>query len=221
MESGKKHIYIKEGAIIGHTYTQEKANTAPKDVTTTDENGNESSTEYEVGNYIRIIFRDTNEQVVENVEDYIEIEEPETTSVYAEGIDIEFMAGVITAEAGTSQEGWIATSWVIRNRLESGRFGASLAEILVAPQQFVVVSTTPEGITGHLTGGVISMEVNGTTYYVTAPEPGSIEVAQGVLAGEYPNPIGGRLYWKSAGTNVDASKNPIQIPAGTGNKFHD
>lgn len=44
-------------------------------------------TTYQVGNYMRMIFRDTDDQVVENVEDYIEIDEVEGTK---KGIDTQF-----------------------------------------------------------------------------------------------------------------------------------
>lgn len=198
-------IYVKEGAVIGHTYTQDKVNMVDG-----------------VGNYMRVIFRDVDDQVVENVENYMEIDEATVgTGVYAEGSEIEFMAGVLTAECGgASEEGMTAASWVIRNRVESGRFGDSLAEVLVAKNQFEVVSTSPTGIKGYNTGDVISIDVNGTTYYVTAPTDKALEIAQKVMNGQLANPIADRLFWKSASTNVDQSKDPIQIPAGTGNKYH-
>ncbi len=57
IEQGDK-IYVKEGAVIGHTYTQDKVNMVDG-----------------VGNYMRVIFRDVDDQVVENVENYMEIDE--------------------------------------------------------------------------------------------------------------------------------------------------
>ncbi len=69
-------IYIKEGAVIGHTYTQDKAKTVDKEVKTYDENQAETTSSYKVGNYMRIIFRDADDQVVENVENYMELEKP-------------------------------------------------------------------------------------------------------------------------------------------------
>ena len=70
IEEGKK-IYIKEGAVIGHTYTEDKANM---------EDG--------VGNYMRLIFRDADDQVVENVEHYMEVEEATQYELY-EGLEDE------------------------------------------------------------------------------------------------------------------------------------
>ncbi len=94
-------IYIKEGAVIGYTYEQDKANTVEKTVnitkaqaeeeaakeeknkkekTKTPESNEEDAEEmvsatYKIGNYMRIIFRDRDDQVVENVEDYMEIDD--------------------------------------------------------------------------------------------------------------------------------------------------
>lgn len=206
-----KKIYIKEGAVIGHTYTEDQADM--KDG---------------VGNYMRLIFRDADDQVVENVEHYMELEKPKYATVngepvYVESSELEFMAGVLTAECGgVSEEGMTAAAWVIRNRVESGRFGSSLAEILVAPNQFTVVATTPEGREGDKSGGVISIEVNGTTYYVKEPTDKALEIAQKVMNGELANPIEGRMFWKARTYDLKKleGKDPIQIPPGTGNWFH-
>lgn len=93
-------VYIKEGAAIGKTYasdsdfikeieieepeTEEEEGNNNQDQTqnnpTVDENDQNTTTveedentgPYKVGNYLRIIFRDTGDQVVENVEDYVE-----------------------------------------------------------------------------------------------------------------------------------------------------
>lgn len=61
-------IYIKEGAVIGHTYTEDQADM---------EDG--------VGNYMRLIFRDADDQVVENVEHYMEIEDATFYNENADG----------------------------------------------------------------------------------------------------------------------------------------
>ncbi len=116
-----KHIYIKEGAVIGYTYTKEdaeekgltiekeveivnpkaseeeqtetqeqdqtQAQSEPTTQITTeiaqqtgeekkDEEEEKETQTFQVGNYLRIIFRDTDDQVVENVENYMEIDEP-------------------------------------------------------------------------------------------------------------------------------------------------
>ena len=220
---------IKEGTVLGRTltdrelivdYRHQNYEDFRKEETTSKENLDKV-----IGNYIRIIMRDLDTTVVENVEDYMKLDEPTGT----DGLDIPedvlvFMAGVLTAECGpNSEEGQAAAAWVIRNRLESGKFGATLEEILVAPNQFVVVATDPSECTGGyvVKGETISIVVNGTTYYVNAPSDLAIEVAKKVMGGnEIPNPIADRFYWKSAGTNVPASADPIQIPPGTGNKYH-
>lgn len=105
-------IYVKEGAVIGYTYEQDKAKTIGKEVSITksqaeadaeakaekegekkkektenkkdktketEEDEEMVTTTYQVGNYLRIIFRDMDDQVVENVENYMEIEKLEGT----------------------------------------------------------------------------------------------------------------------------------------------
>lgn len=58
--------YIKEGAVIGFTYPDtDETHTTEKKV---------DDTSYKVGNYLRIIFRDTQDEVIENVEDYIQVD---------------------------------------------------------------------------------------------------------------------------------------------------
>ena len=229
-------IYIKEGTVIGRTMTDKelienvrKEKNRPYEYYRPDDEGGEGEDEEEnhdkvMGNYIRVMMRDLEKTVVENIEDYMKLDDVGSTSVTADDV-IKFMAGVLTAECGpTSEQGQAAAAWVIKNRLDSGRFGATLEEILVAPMQFTVVATDPSECTGgYVTKGeTISLEVNGTTYYVNAPSDLSIKIAKSVISGssEYKNEIGDRCYWKSAETNVDASKDPIQIPPGTGNKYH-
>lgn len=88
-ESPDGKIFIKEGAVIGKTYTQDelkaKGLTEEKTIemvqTESDENtdNTENTTEptattttVQVGNYLRIILRDTGDEILENVEDYVE-----------------------------------------------------------------------------------------------------------------------------------------------------
>lgn len=66
-------LYIKEGAVIGYTYS-DSGHSKPRDI-----NFINSSNEIEtienggsVGNYLRIILRDLDDEVVENVEEYME-----------------------------------------------------------------------------------------------------------------------------------------------------
>lgn len=227
-------IFIKEGTVIGRTMTDKeliqnirKEKDKPYEYYRPEDEGTEDEEENHdkvMGNYIRVMLRDLDKTVVENVEDYMKLDDPGSATLVADDI-IKFMAGVLTAECGpTSEQGQAAAAWVIKNRLDSGKFGATLEEILVAPNQFVVVATDPSQCTGgYVTKGeTISLEVNGTTYYVNAPSDLAIKVAQSVMSGgsEYKNEIADRCYWKSAGTNVDSSKNPIQIPPGSGNKYH-
>ena len=233
-------IFIKEGTVIGRTYTDKEL--VEQRIAAGDDKkynyeyyrpaksnaGNASGDEEEneaklLGNYIRIIMRELDDTVIEDVETYMKLDELRGETMADEIIT--FLAGVMTAESGPdSEDGLAAAAWVIKNRLEDGRFGESLEEILVAPNQFEVVAKSPGECKGgyYKKGETVSIQVNGTTYYVNAPSPLAIEIAKGVMESEsIENPgVGDRLYWKSADTNVDASKDPVQIPPGTGNKYH-
>lgn len=92
----------------GKSTTEDVANTAEDD---SEEKNNVTTKnkKLNVGNYIRIIFRDRDDQVVENVEDYVEIEEAAisgTADIYAtqliEGESIEIPQPVIDAQNGYS-----------------------------------------------------------------------------------------------------------------------
>lgn len=81
-EDGKdvEKIYIKEGAVIGKTFSSDnKKITKEEDVEVLKKKQNEDNDEvetkkkqYNIGNYMKIIFRDTDDEVVENVEDFVE-----------------------------------------------------------------------------------------------------------------------------------------------------
>lgn len=56
--------------------------------------------------------------------------------------DINLMASVLTLECGgESYEGQLAVANVILNRLESGRYGSTISDVVYAPSQFSVVGT--------------------------------------------------------------------------------
>ena len=233
-------IFIKEGTVIGRTYTDKEL------VEQRLADGDDQKYKYEyyrpdksaagaagssseedesklLGNYLRIIMRDLDDKVIEDVETYMKLDELMGETM-ADDV-LTFLAGVMTAESGPdSEDGLAAAAWVIKNRLDDGRFGETLEEILVAPNQFEVVAKSPEECVGgyYKQGETVSIQVNGTMYYVNAPSPLALEIAKGVIeSGSISNPgVADRLYWKSAGTNVDASKDPVQIPPGSGNKYH-
>lgn len=76
----KDCLFIKEGTVIGRTLTDKEVVTArgetyvePKDVDELEE-GEEVKREI-IGNYIRIVMRDRDDTVVENVEDYLKLDE--------------------------------------------------------------------------------------------------------------------------------------------------
>ena len=172
-----------------------------------------------IGNYIRVIMRDLDKTPVEDVEDFMKLDDIEKNED-----DILFMAGVITAEAGGKGDGAIACAWVIKNRVDSDGFPDTLAEVLVAPGQFTVVNKDPAKCSGWIyQGKLISIEVNGIKYYVSKPTDEAIEIARAVYKdGAYPEmneKLAGRLYWKSKDTGANRP-GALQIPPGTGNWFH-
>ena len=214
-------IFIKEGTVIGRTMTDKELLEASyfrngQYGTYDEKRTGEPKDDEVIGNYLRIIMRDLDGTPVEDVEDFMKIPEPDPMDDV-----IMFMAGVLTAEAGGSGRGAQACAWVIRNRLDGGRFQDTLAEILVAENQFTVVNKDPAKCSGWIPNGeLISLTVNGVTYYVAKPIDEAIEIARGVWNDAFPNEIGERCFWKSADTSVADNLKPIQIPEGSGNKFH-
>ena len=220
-------VYIKEGTAIGRTMTDKelleyKELRNDPEYTVTYEEARPGTIKEKgkvIGNYIRVIMRDLDKTPVEDVEEYMKLDEVDEINN-----DILFMAGVITAEAGGKGDGAIACAWVIKNRVESDRFPNTLAEVLVAPGQFTVVNKDPEKCSGWIyQGELISIEVNGTKYYVSKPTDEAIEIATSVYKdGAYPEmneKLAGRLFWKSKDKGADR-EGAIQIPPGTGNWFH-
>lgn len=69
-------IYIKEGAVIGKTFSADSPIVKELEI----EGEEQSSETYKVGNYLKLILRDEKDELVENIEDYIEIPKPGGTS---------------------------------------------------------------------------------------------------------------------------------------------
>ena len=68
-------VFIKEGTVIGRTRTDKEVVEARGDTYKDPSELGEDETQEIVGNYIRIIMRDTSDQVVENVEDYLKLDD--------------------------------------------------------------------------------------------------------------------------------------------------
>ena len=140
-------IYIKEGTIIGRTMTDKELLEAEylRNGTegTYDEIRNSEENNKVIGNYLRSIMRDLDQTPVENVENFMKIEEAVSQS-YAEKIEIteeecRFIAGVCCAantpahNEGTTEEfeqAIAACAWAFRNRYEK------TAEQLCSPWYF-------------------------------------------------------------------------------------
>ena len=76
LENDSKGYYIKEGKYLGVTYTDEEAAALPG--TTEDVPDALGETEYTgPANYIRIMLKDKDYSIIDNVEDYFDIPEPE------------------------------------------------------------------------------------------------------------------------------------------------
>ncbi len=80
--NGKNMIFIKEGTVLGRTMSDKELLEAPYlrngshgtyDEIRKSDNGENDKV---IGNYLRIIYRDSDDTVVENVEDYMKLDEP-------------------------------------------------------------------------------------------------------------------------------------------------
>lgn len=159
---------IKEGTVIGRTITDRELivdyrNENYEDYrqsTNSDnssDNGEEINTDKVIGNYIRIIMRDLDKTVVENVEDYMKLDNGEEEStgggaqpyVVQDGDDI-LLANIMHLEGCTNGfEGMgyspedadsinMMTGYVLLNRaiVNFGGYGTTIKEQLLAPGQY-------------------------------------------------------------------------------------
>ena len=103
----------------------------------------------------------------------------------ASGDDVTLLAALIQAEGGNQPyEGQVAIGSVVMNRLRSGRYGSTIADVIYAPGQFGVVS-------------------NGTILrYTSSPKASCVQAAQEAING-YTN-IGGFTHFKNARTSVSS-----------------
>jgi len=108
----------------------------------------------------------------------------------ANGDEVTLLAALIQAEGGNQPyEGQVAIGAVVMNRVRSGRYGGTIADVIYAPGQFGVVS-------------------NGTILrYMGGPKASCVQAAQEALSG-YTN-IGGYTHFKNARSSV--SKDHIVI----------
>ncbi len=168
--SGKnKKIYIKEGAAIGKTFSSEaefmkeieikeledEENKTPTEQVTPETETEQDAGPYKVGNYLKILLLDTEEQKVENIEDYVEIPESGEANNFGNqeyqfaSEDLELLAKIIHQECcANGQIGNVgeekaelaarATGYVIINRALTnfGGHGSTIEEQLHAPGQY-------------------------------------------------------------------------------------
>lgn len=108
----------------------------------------------------------------------------------ANGDEVTLLAALIQAEGGNQPyEGQVAIGAVVMNRVRSGRYGGTIADVIYAPGQFGVVS-------------------NGTILrYMGGSKASCMQAAQEALSG-YTN-IGGYTHFKNARSSV--SKDHIVI----------
>lgn len=204
-------LFIKEGTVIGRTYTDEEIFKMRKE----NPNATEFSSKIELnddgvavlkssenslviqGNYLRILMRDSEGSIVENVEDYMKLdprpssklfEVPVIKKIEASESQIQRMAAAIEAETNSSDE-YVAFAWLIRNRFENEGFGNSLNSII-------------------------------DSFDSTEPSDLAINAARSVLNGEIVSPIDNRCYYKESGSLVSAKADPIQVPENTGKIYH-
>lgn len=101
--------------------------------------------------------------------------------------DLDLMARTILGEAANQGDaGQAAVANVIANRLASGRYGNSPAQVVLAKNQFEPWSTRAQQL--------MSIPVDSPQYQRAS------EIAQGVLAGQIPDVTGGATHFLNAGT---------------------
>lgn len=95
------------------------------------------------------------------------------------------LAALIQAEGGNQPyEGQVAIGAVVMNRVRSGRYGSTIADVIYAPGQFSVVS-------------------NGTILrYTSSPKASCVQAAQEAING-YTN-VGGFTHFKNARSSVSS-----------------
>lgn len=105
----------------------------------------------------------------------------------------ELLARAIYSEAGQeSPTGQLAVGAVIANRLQNGRWGDSLKDVIMAPGQFSAFN----GITGYAGGAGANDLVNQT------PSDAAYAAADAILSGQYSDPTSGALnYYNPAAAN--------------------
>lgn len=103
----------------------------------------------------------------------------------AGGDEVTLLAAVIQAEGGNQPyEGQVAIGAVVMNRVRSGRYGSTIADVVYAPGQFSVVS-------------------NGTMQnYLGGPKASCVQAAQEAISG-YTN-VGGFTHFKNARSSVSS-----------------
>ena len=204
-------VFIKEGTVIGRTFTNQEifkmrnSNIDAREIMDKiklNDDGvavlkNQDKTLVVQGNYLRIMMRDRDGSLVENVEDYMKLdprpssrlfEAPVFEKIEASENQIYKMASAIEAETD-SQEEYVAFAWLIRNRYEDPAFSNSLNTIIDSFD-----STTPSEL--------------------------ALNAARNVLNGEIVSPIADRCYYDERGTSVPAKSDPVQVPSEKGKIYH-
>lgn len=100
--------------------------------------------------------------------------------------DRELLARTIQAEAGgEGPQGMLAAGAVIGNRAKSGKYGAGVRDVVLAPGQFSAWNS----ITGYADGQ------GGLDMTGIRPSEDAYKVADQVLSGEYQDPTGGATHY--------------------------
>lgn len=155
-------IYIKEGAAIGKTFSSDSEFMKEIKIKKTEGTDNEEEEEeentgpYKVGNYLWMIFRDQKDEIIENVEEYVEVEKAGSENgnygnqkYQFDSEELEMLAKIIHQECcATGQSRGLgeekaelaakATGYVIINRalINFGGHGTTIEEQLNAPGQY-------------------------------------------------------------------------------------
>lgn len=156
-------LYIKEGTVIGKTSAD--AEGFPPEIVTDEQGVPTSENPKGNGNYIRLILRDLEDSIVEDVESYFNIEDTnmsKTQPYQAQPGDLELLANLLHHEgceayfktrsvfAGKPEQARDAsrvTGYVLLNRaiLNYGGHGTTIREQILAPGQYSTAYDVTEG----------------------------------------------------------------------------
>ena len=215
-----KLLLIKEGTVIGRTFTNQEifkmrennpeAENLMKRIKLNDDGiavlDSEAESPVVQGNYLKIIMRNRENEIIENVEDYMKLDTRPKSSLFDEtkvkeiqltDSEINLIASIIQGECISEKE-FPAMAWIIRNRYEAKVYGEKLEDVINS-----------------------SIFTNRAT-----PSQEAINIVKSVFKGEKLSPIADRCDFTKCPLDGDINKvvpaeaSPVQIEENGGNIYH-